>query len=504
MSSQEQKAHPRDSQSGSSGAWRISDNLSLAPTETGSSSQEKDDKIMLEIFREEMERIERVKTEIAQEKSASNEFKRHQQQKTWRQQLHRMQCYLGLCTAPTRIAGSTGDVCPGLEHLKVTKGPFEHHSSSTTQYGTEFAPNGTKDVTRFVSLDVEAFEFNQRLVTEIGISTLETPDLRGVQPGAGGREWATKMYSRHFRIHEHRHRLNKRHVQGCPEDFQFGQSEWISERDVPSILVECFQTRPSVLKTNAKIVLVGHDLAGDRKYLLGLGFDVNQMISDCIDTSDIYKASRRDGKQRSLGSILLHHDIPARYLHNAGNDAAYTLRVMLAIALDVAQNNGIAEYWRVEKCRRIDAACELAKAKACADLEGWSTSEDEDNDRLLPEDSAVTRAHRVLRAAGRNGIICAGATVQRSSQNRRDRAVKSTHIDQIPRDKAVQDDRRSQEVSQSSYNAPLVAATGRDSNYGRGGNRDTRNQGRRRSRGRGRGDRRGRPSSGGGGRSDVA
>ena len=75
---------------------------------------------------------------------------------------------------------------------------------------------------RISGSDVEAFEFNQKLVTEIGISTPDTIDLPGLQPGAKGNNWAAKIRSRHFHIREHSHHLNKVHVEGCPDKFDFG------------------------------------------------------------------------------------------------------------------------------------------------------------------------------------------------------------------------------------------------------------------------------------------
>ena len=44
----------------------------------------------------------------------------------------------------------------------------------------ESPPNDFDAMVILISVDVEAFEFNQKLVTEIGISTLDTVDLRGL------------------------------------------------------------------------------------------------------------------------------------------------------------------------------------------------------------------------------------------------------------------------------------------------------------------------------------
>lgn len=90
-------------------------------------------------------------------------------------------------------------------------------------------------------------------------------------------------------------------------------------------------------KKPCKIILVARDVAVDVKYLTELGFNVTQMISDCIDTSDFCKTTRREVRQSVLNTLLFQYDIAGKHLHNAGNDSSYTLRVMIAIAL--------ANYW---------------------------------------------------------------------------------------------------------------------------------------------------------------
>ena len=106
------------------------------------------------------------------------------------------------------------------------------------------------------------------------------------------------------------------HVESCPDKFDFGQSEWISKQDVVSVLKGCFTpSRSPYPSGTCKIVLVGHDIAADKNYLHELGFDVARMIFDCIDSSDLYKASRRDGRQCALSTLLLRYGNAAMYPH---------------------------------------------------------------------------------------------------------------------------------------------------------------------------------------------
>ena len=272
---------------------------------------------------------------------------------------------------------------------------FEEDSGRPIHGDVKPLPCDSDTFVIFISVDVEAFEFNQKHITEIGISTLDTVDPLGLQPGAKGNNWAAQIRSRHFRIREHGHLLNKLHVAGCPDKFNFGQSEWIYKRDVISVLEGCFKpAQPSCSSRTCKVILVRHNIAADIKYLTEVGFDVTRMIADCIDTSDLYKASRRDGRQSALSTLLLQYGIAAEHLHNAGNDASYTLRIMVAIALDDSQNKKNAEEWEIEKGKRTEAACEVARAKVCTDFEGWSTSEDEDVIKSSTLSSAINQRQR--------------------------------------------------------------------------------------------------------------
>ena len=44
-----------------------------------------------------------------------------------------------------------------------------------------------------------------------------------------------------------------------------------------------------------------------------------------------------------MSTLVLQYGIAAKHLHNAGNDASYTLRIMIAVALDDSQKRRNAE-----------------------------------------------------------------------------------------------------------------------------------------------------------------
>ncbi|TKA74427.1 hypothetical protein B0A55_06209 [Friedmanniomyces simplex] len=94
----------------------------------------------------------------------------------------------------------------------------------------------------------------------------------------------------------------------------------------------------------------------------------------------MFKSYTRDNNATSLGRVLLHFDIDGWYLHNAGNDAVYTMQALLAIAMRAATETGSEEAGRkvgeVLEKRTADAV-EMAKERVRDEAEGWSLHEDE-------------------------------------------------------------------------------------------------------------------------------
>ena len=163
-------------------------------------SRDSDDDPCFKAFVREMELKDEVKRRKSKEQSALKKMQRLSRQKQWRQDVKRTQQYLRLCTARTPAAGSIEAVCSDLEGLTISPRVVEEDSGRPIHGDLESPPNDFDTTVILISVDVEAFEFNQRLVTEIGISTLNTVDLRGLQPRAKCNNWAAKIRSRHFRI----------------------------------------------------------------------------------------------------------------------------------------------------------------------------------------------------------------------------------------------------------------------------------------------------------------
>lgn len=109
-------------------------------------------------------------------------------------------------------------------------------------------------------------------------------------------------------------------------------------------------------RLNRNIVLVGHNIEADIKYLGMLGVHLRDIhnLREQVDTSYMYRAFRREVQSRSLGIILADLDVAGWDLHNAGNDATYTLQAMVSIAVRAKQQKQDKNSREQEKFSRVD------------------------------------------------------------------------------------------------------------------------------------------------------
>lgn len=249
----------------------------------------------------------------------------------------------------------------------------------------------------FVCVDVESYERAHHKITEVGIATLDTRDLAKAAPGIDGGDWRRLIRARHFRIKENAHLVNSEFVQGCPDRFYFGTSTMIPLADAPTHVAACFSPPFGAHQSNGveeildlvqgldfnerrKIIFLGHDTLGDVRYLQDLGFDPLKIdgLLEALDTAVMFRVWRREQNPTKLGRILNDFDIAGFGLHNAGNDAVYTVQAMLAICVRDAAMRESAELEDMrssEKSARLAAALEEAQQKANDEAAGWSDHE---------------------------------------------------------------------------------------------------------------------------------
>ncbi|KAI5465547.1 hypothetical protein BGZ63DRAFT_437148 [Mariannaea sp. PMI_226] len=201
----------------------------------------------------------------------------------------------------------------------------------------------------FVCVDVEAIERPPNPVSEIGFAILDTKDVLHTRPGLCGENWRTVIKCHHLRVWEYSGLRNSRFVQGCPDAFDFGTSEFPRKSHVRE---EIMKILTPYIDTDRPIILVGHDIQCDITWVSTFGIDLLSLrnFSGLLDTKDMFQGWRNEKNPRGLGRVLEDLDIPSKNLHNAGNDAYYTVCAMLGIAFeevrksedtDKAEENGL-------------------------------------------------------------------------------------------------------------------------------------------------------------------
>ena len=166
-----------------------------------------------------------------------------------------------------------------------------------------------------VAVDIEAFERNSNLVTEVGFAIYD--------PKEQGATLLPSIRTVHLIIKEHANKKNGRCVPDNAHRCLLGKSHIVDLRQCSAFISEVFRH----YFEEDQGVLVGHGIKGDIKWLKTL---VGNVPETCpiVDTTLIHKLSRKGNG--SLEGILRQVEIPCGRLHNAANDAFYTLQAVMA------------------------------------------------------------------------------------------------------------------------------------------------------------------------------
>lgn len=164
--------------------------------------------------------------------------------------------------------------------------------------------------------------------------------------------------------------MNGDFVAGNAGDFRFGESEFIHLDDAPTVLATCFRfpfsasesqkqrlPKDATAEDKRTIVLVGHDFNNDIRYMRNLGYDVTNLSNlskhaPILDTQGMYRVMKGDKDPAKLAKLLDELDIIPWGLHNAGNDARYTMEALIGIVVDKASQR------RGTKAAPVDAVAE--------------------------------------------------------------------------------------------------------------------------------------------------
>jgi len=170
----------------------------------------------------------------------------------------------------------------------------------------------------YICLDIEAYERNHDFLTEFGWCLFKKN--------------GEIIKKKHAIVEEYLSYHNGRYVPDNKNNYNFGKSEIVKLKDIYKELKNDF---------NQVNYLVGHGINNDIRFLKKIQVDVSKFkkmngnsskIDDygIIETMDLFSGfflTKPVGLEKSLRRL----EIPYRSLHNAGNDAYYTMQVFLEI-----------------------------------------------------------------------------------------------------------------------------------------------------------------------------
>ncbi|PNS15056.1 hypothetical protein CAC42_2285 [Sphaceloma murrayae] len=197
-------------------------------------------------------------------------------------------------------------------------------------------PDDTGDSV-FVCVDLEAFEFDQTKILETGFACLDSRDLIKLAPGDKASTWMQHIKSYHYIVEERKHLVNKRYVKGCPEGFVFGKSQYVPAGAARALFRQHF-TQPRSISDGCQpttpdedspsVFVAAHGLKNDLVLMKHFGIDniYETGIAGEIDTQKLCSAKRQSASLKRLLDAL---DVPYEHLHNAANDATYTLQALV-------------------------------------------------------------------------------------------------------------------------------------------------------------------------------
>lgn len=212
--------------------------------------------------------------------------------------------------------------------------------------------------TIYISVDMETFESNRRLLTEVGMAVHH--------PGIADKNIPPTTKAFHYIIKENIKHRNGRFVADHKFDFSYGISRVVSltlcRLAFQSVISHC---QKLAQEHSLGIAMVGHGFDSDMMVFANAGIHIPHEI-DIIDTEQLWKVTQ--AKFSSLGKILKYLKIPHGLLHNAGNDAFLTLDLCLKLS-DVS----FRKLWRLDEGVTADRVVEISKVPStsieCQSLE---------------------------------------------------------------------------------------------------------------------------------------
>ncbi|KAM5540481.1 hypothetical protein V8D89_005939 [Ganoderma adspersum] len=181
----------------------------------------------------------------------------------------------------------------------------------------------------WLAIDFEAWDRDHTLLTEFGWRLVQWQDEQ------------QKRDHGHLIVRERR-MYTQTYVPNNKDRYNFGESIQVNKHEFKDRIRDLIET----YRKAGPLFLVFHDSSGDLKYLksdlLNAIERVEHVLPDnpatgeiyVVDTIDLFAALEGDSSNnaRSLDRVCGHLQIETKFLHNAGNDAYYTLEAMISMA----------------------------------------------------------------------------------------------------------------------------------------------------------------------------
>ncbi|KAI0732947.1 hypothetical protein C8Q72DRAFT_73998 [Fomitopsis betulina] len=232
----------------------------------------------------------------------------------------------------------------------------------------------------WLAIDFEAWDRDHSIITEYGWSL-----VRWEGTGDDKREVTEDG---HLIVREYRG-FHQTYVQENRDHYNFGKSEDLDKLTFRQRIRDMIST----YRAKGPLFLVFHDNSQDVKYLRGDTLkaltDFEYLLPDqtpdngvyVVDTGDMFAAleGEASGNKRSLERACRHLQIPTEFLHNAGNDAHYTLAAMIAMAS--------GDTLDVQRDKRWPNRTSSMNTKV--EFMPWEEDSDEDLEGIMPADRAT-------------------------------------------------------------------------------------------------------------------
>lgn len=173
---------------------------------------------------------------------------------------------------------------------------------------------------RLLAFDIEAYECNHGMLLELGMAVHE---LGSEDP----------VRACHFVFKENQYSRNGRYCPDNRNNFAFGETVVASTNDILSALIK------EILIPGT--ALVGHNLKSDLRFLnnakvgtveQSLIYQFFASMSLSFDTQLLFKTLTESPKPSKLETVISAFGAQCEFMHNAGNDAYYTMVAFLKLA----------------------------------------------------------------------------------------------------------------------------------------------------------------------------